>query len=354
MYDYLIVGLGLAGLAFCDTLEKHGRSFRVVDDDSQQASRVAGGLYNPVVLKRLKPAWAADRQLPLVAPFYNRLQEKLGITLHYPRPILRRFASAEEQNEWLGALDSPALREYLSPEVVRLNNNSLHAPWGFGAVIDSGRVDTGVLLTAYSRYLVDKGQLDRSSFQYDRLECRGEYFKYDSTKAARVVFATGFGLSQNPYFNYLPIQGNKGEYLEVRSPELKLETAVKGSVFIIPRGGNLYSVGATYDTRDTSPATTDTARTYLLQKLDAMVTSPYSVAGQTAGIRPTVPDRRPLVGVHPEFNGMFALNGFGSRGVMIAPYAAAGLFGFIENSIPLDPEMDIRRYESRYTNAPRP
>jgi glycine/D-amino acid oxidase-like deaminating enzyme len=353
MYDYLVIGLGIAGLAFCETLEEHGKTFRVIDDDSRAATKVAGGLYNPVVLKRLKLAWSADKQLPLVAPFYSGLQEKLGVNLHFPGPILRKFASAGEQNQWYEASDTPALRPYLSPNIVRLNNTGLTAPWGFGEVSGTGRVDTGVLLAAYANLLTASGKLIRGHFHFNRLECRDNHFIYGPTRAVKLVFATGMGLLENPFFNYLPLQGNKGEYLEIVSPGLKLPGTIKASVFIIPKGSGMYSAGATYDRRDSSPATTTAAAKYLMQKLDALLQCPYQVTGQTAGIRPTVPDRRPLLGEHPEIKGMYVLNGFGSRGVMLAPYAASALYGLIENGVPPDEEIDIRRYESRFFNAGR-
>ena len=44
--DYLIVGNGLAGIMLCETLRKLGKSFRLISDNSQQASIVASGLYN--------------------------------------------------------------------------------------------------------------------------------------------------------------------------------------------------------------------------------------------------------------------------------------------------------------------
>lgn len=354
MYDYLVVGLGLAGLAFCNTLEKYGKTFRVFDDDSQLASRVAGGLYNPVVLKRLKLAWKADEQLPMVAPFYNNLQEKLQLGIHHPGPILRRFSSAEEQNQWFEACDSPALRPYLSPKILRLDDALLAAPWGFGEVMGTGRIDTAVLLTAYSNYLLESGILEQRRFEYERLHLRDGHFTYGAVKAAKVVFATGFGLGENPFFDYLPLEGNKGEYLEISCPDLRADAIIKGTVFIIPKGNNRFSVGATYDWRDVTPTTTTAARKFLLHKLDSLLKKPYRVTGQSAGIRPTVPDRRPLLGQHPEISGLYALSGFGSRGVMIAPYAALKLFEHIEHRKPLEQEMDISRYVSRYSNAGPP
>ena len=55
--DYIIVGCGWAGIAFCEQLIANKKSFVVFDNSSQQSSTVAGGLYNPVTLNRFTPVW---------------------------------------------------------------------------------------------------------------------------------------------------------------------------------------------------------------------------------------------------------------------------------------------------------
>ena len=50
--DYIIVGLGLAGIAFAEHCERANKRFVVFDQGGDGASRVAAGLYNPVILKR--------------------------------------------------------------------------------------------------------------------------------------------------------------------------------------------------------------------------------------------------------------------------------------------------------------
>src|SRR6056297_781082 len=109
MTDYLVVGLGLAGISFCEQLEKNNKTFKVLSDSSQTSSLVAGGLYNPVVLKRLTLAWRAKEQMDLVNVFYAQLEKKLQVTIDYKVPILKRFATVEEQNLWYEALDRPNL-----------------------------------------------------------------------------------------------------------------------------------------------------------------------------------------------------------------------------------------------------
>ena len=69
--DYIIVGLGLAGIAFAEELRKNNKSFLVFEDNSQNSSLVAGGMYNPVVLKRFTPVWNAKEQLEIAIPFYQ-------------------------------------------------------------------------------------------------------------------------------------------------------------------------------------------------------------------------------------------------------------------------------------------
>ena len=80
-------------------------------------------------------------------------------------------------------------------------------------------------------------------------------------------------------------------------------------------------------------------------KLKKLINCPFQVVNQVAGIRPTVKDRRPLIGQHSKYKNLFVLNGLGTRGVMIGPYVAKQLFDFIENELPLESEIDIKRFD---------
>lgn len=351
MIDYLVVGLGLAGVSFCDSLEKNGKTFMVISDESQISSKVAGGLYNPVVLKRFNLAWNAKLQLEEARPFYAGLEKKLSLKLDYPIPVLRRFYSIEEQNLWFEAADKPSLSTFLSTPVLSNHNPQLDAPFGYGEVRGSGRIDTRTLLLGYGKYLMNKKLLKCDPFIFKNVQMESDGVSYEGIRARNIVFATGFGLNQNPFFNYLPLQGNKGELLTIHAPDLKEVYVIKSSVFLIPLGDDLYRVGATYNRADTTNIPTDQAKEQLLKKLNSFVKSKYEVVEHVAGIRPTVADRRPLVGKHPAHPQLWVLNGFGSRGVLIAPYAAKRLYDCIEHQKPLPPEMDIARFKKRYLKS---
>lgn len=342
--DYIVVGCGLAGIHFCELLKAHQKSFIVFDDLSQQSSVVAGGLYNPVVLKRFTSVWNSAEQLALALPVYKTLENNLNVKLDYKIPVLRRFTSIEEQNNWFSASDKPELSQFLSTDIIKNSNTSIDAQFGFGKVLQTGRIDTKLLISEYKNQLREANRLIEGTFEYNALNYEKE-LSYKDISAKHIVFAEGFGLKKNPFFSDLPMQEVKGELLTIYAPNLKIDYVLKSSVFIIPLGDDLYRIGATYDWKDKTNMITAKAKELLLNKLKTFMKCDFDVVSQVAGIRPTVIDRRPLVGMHELHKNMYVLNGLGTRGVMIGPYIARELFNFIEHDIVLDNTIDINRFK---------
>ena len=343
-FDYLIVGSGLSGVMLCEALRKRGKSFKVISNKSQQASIVSSGLYNPVVLKRFNKAWDAEKHLPVAMSAYKELELFLEIKIDYKLPIYRLFSSIEEQNNWIIASDKISLKPYLISDIKSNINQNINAPYGYGEVKSTGRIDTKLLLESYSNVLNNEKLISYESFQYDKLKI-SKKIVYKGIESNKIIFSEGFGVRQNPFFNYLPIDGTKGELIIINAPKLNSEVIIKSSVFIIPIGNNNYLVGSTYAWDDFNNDPTINAKNKLLNKLDKLVLCPYKVVYQRAGIRPTVVDRRPLVGKHKFHENLYILNGLGSRGVLIAPTVANALINFIEDKLPLQKEINISRFD---------
>ncbi len=342
--DYIIVGCGLAGIAFCELLKKNKKTFVVFDNNSQLSSSVAGGLYNPVVLKRFTPVWKSKEQLELALPMYLNIEKELNVKLDYKIPVYRRFTSIEEQNNWFTASDKVGLSGWLSANIKKNDNPSIDAEFGFGEVLETGRIDSPLLIESYQEYLKEKKVFFSEEFNYNELVFDDNSIIYKNINAKNIVFAEGFGIKKNPFFNYLPLKEAKGELVIIKAKDLKIDYVLKSSVFLIPLGDDKYIVGATYNWKDKTNNITQEAKEELLNKLKTVLKCNYDVVDQVAGIRPTVIDRRPLVGVHNKHSNMYVLNGLGTRGVMIAPYIAEQLYNFIDNSKPLESEIDITRF----------
>lgn len=341
--DYLIIGSGLAGITFAETCILHHKTIMVINDNSQNSTTVAGGLYNPVVLKRFTKIWEAEAQLNISIPFYKNLEQKLNDNFLYKIPLLRKLNSIEEQNNWFTASDKPTLSNYLNSNLETIENNFISNPYKFGKVNHTGFLDTKKLKDSYINYLNSKNCYSEETFEYSEITIETNHIQYKNIKAKQIVFAEGFGLHSNPYFNNLPLDGTKGELFIIKAENLNLEEIINSSIWILPIGNDLYKVGATYNWEDKTTTKTEAAKNELLTNLKELISCDFEIIEHLAGIRPTVKDRRPLLGRHHSKKNMYVLNGFGTRGVLFAPYLSDKLFQYIENNIELDNEISINR-----------
>ena len=347
MIDYLIIGAGLAGVSFAETAFLNNKRFYVIDSSINSSSMVAAGLYNPVVLKRFTPVWEAEKQLALLEDFYSTIEAKLQKQFDHKKPLLRRFFSIEEQNNWFLASDKCGLAPFLSTTLRMDKFTGIDSPYDFGEVKSAGYVDVALLLKSYRSFLEDAGVYSVGSFDHSALIVRNHQIEYRQFKARHIIFAEGFGMHRNPFFNNLPLDGVKGELLIIKAPHLDLEVMVNTSIFILPMGNELFKVGATYNWTDKTDTPTEEGRQELIDRIKEVLSCDFEVIAHSAGVRPTVKDRKPLVGTHPELRNVHILNGLGTRGVMLGPSMAKALYDSIEKGIALPWEINISRFKRK-------
>jgi glycine/D-amino acid oxidase-like deaminating enzyme len=344
MIDYLIIGSGLAGISFSEMALQNGKSILVLDNNSQNSSKIAGGLYNPVILKRFSQVGQAKEHLLVMNEFFSALEKKLNTQVDYKTPILRKFFSIEEQNNWFAASDKMNLAPYLSTRLITKKYESIDSPFGYGEVLQTGYVDTAFLLKKYKNYLITNQLFLEESFDYGLLQEETNGIRYKDIQASHIIFAEGFGMHTNPYFQHLPLDGTKGELLIIKAPLLDLDVILNTSVFILPLGNGLFKIGATYNWEDKTALPTEAGKNELVERIKEIITCDFEIMEHHAGVRPTVKDRKPLVGTYEHHNSIHILNGLGTRGVMLGPAMAKALFENIEYQKPLDRFVDIKRF----------
>ena len=232
----------------------------------------------------------------------------------------------------------------MHPKIIKNSNTAINAPFGFGRLSKTGRIDTNKLIKDYQTYLSDKGKIKREEFKYDQIQLIEGKVNYKGIIANKIVFCEGFGLKKNPYFKDLPMEEAKGELLTIHAPKLKLDVIMKASIFIQPLENDLYKIGATFNWDDKTSIPTEGAKKELLDKLDTIINVDYKVVDHVAGIRPTTRDRRPLVGFHNKHTQLAILNGLGTRGVILAPSMAKNLYECLESQKQLPKEISIDRF----------
>lgn len=343
-YDYLIVGQGLAGTIIAHHLFQMGRSFRIVDHPSLSiSSKVAGGLFNPVVFKRLVKSWMADEQLGAAEKFYGAMETLLSSRFFFPKNLLKIFAEPQEKVLW----EKKRLEEvgkYLSPIFEGPPDDSIQAPQGYAWVSGAGYVDVSLFLSLSTAFFLKQNLLLEETFDHSALRLDSEEVNYKNIIASKVIFCEGHLASQNPWFSWMPFNLAKGEVLTVKIPGYERTDVVNKGVFILPIGNGLFRVGATFAWDKLDEVPTEHAKQDLINRLQKVLKLPFEIVDHKAGIRPTVINRRPLIGIHPDHPTLTMFNGMGSKGVMIAPYFAHHFIAHLEEKIPLNPEVDILRF----------
>jgi glycine/D-amino acid oxidase-like deaminating enzyme len=344
--DFIIVGQGLAGTLLAYELFRQNKTFVVFNNPNQiKSSDVAAGIINPVVFLRMTKIWLVDDAFPQMESTYRNLEEILQEQFYFPVQILK-ILSEDEVSFWKEKAFANQLEPYL--EVNPMLNTEIPAisnSFSFGCVNQSGRLDIQKLIRAFSGFLSQLNSIRNEKIDFEKLTLKLDSVIYDNVTASKIIFCEGATASQNPYFKNLKFKHSKGELLELKVPELNLNKIVSGEVFVMPTGNNCYKVGASYSWDELNWEITETARKELLNKLQNIITTNSEILNQSAGIRPTMHDRKPVIGLHPNHPQIGIFNGLGSRGVLLGPYFAKQFANFlVGNSTYIHPETHLNRY----------
>ena len=69
---------------------------------------------------------------------------------------------------------------------MNFTNSCIDAPLGYGEVLDTGRIDTALLISSYKDYLFSKSMFIQETFDFDALQFESEYISYKTIKAKRI------------------------------------------------------------------------------------------------------------------------------------------------------------------------
>ncbi len=354
-YDYIIVGQGVAGtlLAF-ELLERHQKILVVDAAHQATASKVAAGIINPITGRHFVKSWNIDTLLPKAWSTYRALEKLLDITVLEERPLTRFLATIKANNDWLVRSSNPDLQAYLSDDFDPEDYRDFLQHFESGVVLrHTGRVRLAALTAAFRTYLQQQDALLEASFDYAQLTVTDQGVQYQDHRAQKLVFAEGYRLTNNPYFNYLPLTPAKGDVLLVRIPSYPAAgRLIKHGVFIVPLAEkDLYWVGSTYNHHYQVTTPVPEAGQRLEERLAQVLRLPFEVVAHRAAVRPAVRDRRPLLGQHPKHAALYLLNGLGAKGASLGPYCAEALLGLMAQQQALHPDVDLQRFAHLYPAA---
>jgi glycine/D-amino acid oxidase-like deaminating enzyme len=349
---WLVVGQGLAGSVLGLELWRRGVPFVIADADMPHAaSAAAAGLYNPVTGKRMQLTWQADVLWPVLEQFYPWAEALLGVTFFYPLPNVRPLFTAAEQADAEKRAAAGPLAPWLTvtdtlpwePE------SQVRAPFGALLVPRAGYVDVAAFCQAARSWFVGQGLFIAQKLVQENIETEegGVYALGKPYKG--VIWATGAFLAEHAGLAALPLAPLKGEILRVK-PELQerefVAQAYNGvlnrAAYLTPRADGTLWAGSTYEHAYETAEPTLAGKESILERVSRFYTPSLAVLEHKAGIRPSVTDRRPLLGPLPGFEHQFVFTGMGTKGVSLAPWCATVLCDYLVEGSPIPPEVAVR------------
>lgn len=341
--DFLLIGQGLAGTALGYRLKKAGFSIQIFDrSESNQSSRVAAGLFNPVTGRKMVKTWNADQLFPEIVPFYQELESISREKFLHQQTIYRPFISIEEQNEWMGNSADKAFSDYLEAIVQESQSESLNDPFGGVMLKNSGWLDIMTMLDSMKGYFGE--DLKNEWLELELLKFEDGMWNYKEIKAKNLIFCNGVAAHKSNFFDFLPFAPVKGEILEVKQ-EFCPDYIVNRGVFRVHLGDGIHRVGSTYTWHDLDQGPTERAKNELTERLAGLVNQPIEAyVSHKVGIRPATKDRKPFLGKHPDKQNVYIFDGFGAKGVSLIPFYSKIMFQYLVESTSIPSEVDIARY----------
>jgi glycine oxidase len=340
--DYIVVGQGIAGSMLAWFLQKRNKSFMIIDDAKPNAaSRIAAGIIHPITGRRIVKTWMADQLIPFAESTYTEIENHFHCQIFHPTSIVELLSSPKEFNDWMTRSEEQNLATYIDPSFHSNAYDNYLQPFSKKILIKkSSWIDTTTLLNKFRSHFEKEEKLLDEKFQFENLELKKEAVNYKGISASKIIFCDGGEALKNPFWKHLPFLPSKGEIIIIKA-EMKLEHILNRKIFILPLGDNLFKVGSTYSWKYENEFPTVEAKEELMNQLKSVIKIPFEVVDQAAGIRPTVKDRRPMLGLHSDHKQVGVFNGLGTKGCLLAPFFANHLTGFLDGRNQLIPEADV-------------
>ncbi|MCG9880762.1 MAG: FAD-binding oxidoreductase [Bacteroidia bacterium] len=349
-YDFLIIGAGIAGLCLAQQLEKLGKSFLIIDQETEhKSSKVAAGMFNPISGKRMTVNWRVQELLESLHESFNEFETLLGKNYLVSANIIQSFGNIKESNDFTLQLEKSNFSRFIGSNQIEIQG--LNQEFGSFEVLGSGWVKTKEWIEDYQHYLSEKGVLIRRKADWQEIKPQGIEWRWRDHDFEKVVSCEGYQYQENPHFHWLPFKLCKGEVLQIKCVGLNQQYILKKGVYLVHQYDDVYKVGATYEWDFENEKPTQAGKENLIDKLEKLLTLPYEIIKQESGIRPTTRDRAAILGEHPLLKNLYCFNGLGTKGMLQAPFLAKHFFEAVYTNTGLDPKVSIERFYSFYSTS---
>lgn len=341
--EVLIVGAGAIGSSIAYYLAKSGVRVALFDRGGvgQESTRASAGMLIPLS-ESTGPGPFTDLAMEsarLFEALNQELYERTGMDVGYRRtPLLRVALDELEEHElrerrawqdragipvaWLDAVSAlevePGLNPRLRAALYYVNDHQVNALGLTRALVRAG-VDLGAAL--HEGTAVDSLNLDGD--RVTGVRAGGETYHADEVVIATGAWSSSWGTELR---TSIPVRPVRGQMVALKTSGTPIRSVVFSRAgYLVSKPDGLTLVGATEEEAGFDARPTAAGVAGLLDVIPRLVPrlSNANFAGAWAGLRPGTPDRLPLIGRLPGWQGVTLATGHFRNGILLAP--ATGL-----------------------------
>ncbi|WP_294041199.1 NAD(P)/FAD-dependent oxidoreductase [Thiolapillus sp.] len=356
IYDYLIIGQGLAGSLLAWRLINEGKSVCVLDDGhASSSSMVAAGVINPLAGKRFNHSPHIHVWLEAVGATYTQLSRLAKQPFLQWVDMLRLFRE-KDQHRYYERLSGQENIQLLISGTFTPDHppQPVAAPLGGFIQKHTGYVRIPSLLAFLADWLKARQALEIASVSSEDISVDDHGVRYGRLRAGDIIFCDGYRSMKNPWFGYLPFAPDKGEILTLQarpgtgSAQLP-DMIINAATWLLPVDNGAFRLGSTHNHRiqDNQPAAEGIQA--LLEGMSRLLDHPelLTLEKSEAGVLPATSDRQPFLGTHPVHPQLHIFNGFGAHGSLTIPWYSQQMTAFLLEGKTLPENADIKRFARR-------
>lgn len=348
MYDYAVIGGGLAGASIASRLSRNN-SVLLVHSESpgMEGSATEAGLVNPIMTRQGARVWNAEGAL---SSFQKLVQESAASEFVKMAGVYRP-ASTEKQAVSFQevARQYPHLCSWMGPDAWSSRFREVRAPLGGIYVSAGGAVDIPGYVGLLHNVARDNGCTlvrDRAvGLNDDDASCHIRLESGREFAARTVVLAVGAGYSSFSQLRKLNVHRIKGQTVTIRKPEgMGRLPLLSGSGYLVDNGSTLLA-GSSYEHEFSDNEVDQGVLEKLVEKASKMVPGleGAEIIRGHAGVRVTVPKSYlPMVGPVDQAGNVWVVTGLGSKGILMSAWIADRFEAFVKGDELVPTELSVQ------------
>jgi len=328
VYDCLVIGGGVIGLAIALELKLRGASVVVITRNlAEAASYAAGGMLAPEA-EQIPPSPMLDlclRSRSLYPDWTRKLEDRTGLDTGYwscgiLSPVYELAdAASHSMTKWCDRATVHQLQPGLSSDVI--------GGWWYP---QDAQVDNRALTTALWTAARDAGVdlwdgVTVEQILHQQQLVSGIQTSVGTVQAGHYILTTG---AWSQAVLEIPVFPQKGQMLSVQIPVdtvplLPLQHVLFGDIYLIPRRHGQIVIGATSENAgfasDNTPMGVHSLLSRAMRLFPAL--QEFPIQELWWGFRPNTPDELPILGSSP-YDNLTLATGHHRNGILLAPVTA--------------------------------